>query len=445
MPTNTYVALRTEVLTSAAPSVTFNLSGITGYTDLVLVYNGAVTATNKDIRFQFNGDTAGNYSHTYVAGNGSTASSNRLANGSNIPTYAVVGTSSSPGTIFINFQNYSNTTTNKTVLVRTSDALSEAAAIVGMWRNTAAITSIRIFPNTDNFASGSTFTIYGISDAGDATPKATGGDVTSDATYWYHTFTMSGNFVPNQTLSCDVLMISGGGSGAGSFYGGGGGAGGVLNYTSQSLTNSSPYRITIGAGGAGLTGGGAFGNTGTTSTFTGLTAPVGGGRGAPYVNETGGTGGSGGGGGGDGGGGDVVGGAGGAATSGQGNNGGAGRRAIGGSNAGAGGGGGGAGGNGGNASAGNGGTGGIGTDTYSTYASVTGTGVSNRYAAGGGGGALLTSGGTGGTGGGGAGGLNAAGTAGTVNTGSGGGAAGNDSAFSGNGGSGIVIVRYLKA
>jgi hypothetical protein len=160
MPTQTYTPIARQVLASATTSVTFN--SFSGYTDLVLVYNGTVTATGKDIRFQFNGDTAGNYSYTNVGGNGSTASSGRLANSTYIPTYALVGTSTSPATIAINILNYSNTTTFKTSLVRTSDAPSEVQAYAGLWRNTAAINSIRIFPNTDNFAAGSTFTLYGI-------------------------------------------------------------------------------------------------------------------------------------------------------------------------------------------------------------------------------------------------------------------------------------------
>lgn len=161
---STYEPIETTTLVSAQSSVTIGSGGTIPqtYTDLVLVYNGTVTASGMDIRFQFNGDTAGNYSYTYMAGNGSSASSSRLANASNIPSYFLVGTSTSPATIIMNVNNYSNTTTNKTALIRTSDAPSETVASVGMWRNTGAITSIRVFPSANNFASGSTFTLYGI-------------------------------------------------------------------------------------------------------------------------------------------------------------------------------------------------------------------------------------------------------------------------------------------
>jgi hypothetical protein len=66
--------------------------------------------------------------------------------------------------------NYSNTTTNKTALVRqnTVDAadFNGALSAVGLWRNTAAITSIAIkairLGSAQNYSIGSTFTLYGI-------------------------------------------------------------------------------------------------------------------------------------------------------------------------------------------------------------------------------------------------------------------------------------------
>jgi hypothetical protein len=162
--TVTYEAIVSETLGSAQSSVTIGSGGTIPqtYTDLVLVYNGEVTATGKDVRFRFNGDTGNNYSYTHMTGNGSTATSGRLANNNFLPCYIAVGTSTEPATILINMNNYSNTTTNKTVLVRNADAPSEVVALVGLWRNTGAITSITIFPNTDNFAAGSSFSLYGI-------------------------------------------------------------------------------------------------------------------------------------------------------------------------------------------------------------------------------------------------------------------------------------------
>ena len=62
---NTYVALRTETVTgSPASSVTFNLSGISGYTDLVLVFNGGTTSSGPTMRMTVNVDSGAKYSDT---------------------------------------------------------------------------------------------------------------------------------------------------------------------------------------------------------------------------------------------------------------------------------------------------------------------------------------------------------------------------------------------
>jgi hypothetical protein len=158
MPTNTYVALATQTLGSAAASVTFSSISQT-YTDLVIVCNtGATSLANDYVRL--NGDTTSNYSWTRIYGTGSVAGSSRSANDSGM----IVGdvTTSIAVTQTITVQNYSNTTTNKTILARSSATNSAATASVGLWRNTAAVTSVTLYPNGTTWLSGSTFTIYGI-------------------------------------------------------------------------------------------------------------------------------------------------------------------------------------------------------------------------------------------------------------------------------------------
>ena len=447
MATNTYVALDTKVLTSAVSSVTFT-SINQGYTDLVLVVAG--TATGNAPYFQVgNGsvDTGSNYSTTSLYGNGSSAGSARTTSATvGYLGGFVVGIGTSQANIIAHFQNYANTTTNKTVLSRLSAQQYQTEATVSLWRSTAAINTIKVGVNSDLWSVGSTFTLYGISSAGDIGTKATGGTITQDATHTYHTFTMSGNFVPNQSLTADMLVVAGGGAG-GTGAGGGGGAGGVLGFASQSLT-AQRYTVTVGGGGARGVDGGSTPTNGSDSQFGSLTASIGGGRGSYYTgpsNTPALTGGSGGGGGYD----SPTGAAG---TSGQGF---AGGNGSGPSTYGCGGGGG-AGGVGVTTSTAAGGNGGPGVNTYtnatwlSTGLSVTGMGVSGYIAGGGGGGSQNpnTTQSSGGTGGGGAGGtvnvLSA--VSGIANTGSGGGggASGIAGVSSGAGGSGIVIIRYAN-
>jgi hypothetical protein len=274
-------------------------------------------------------------------------------------------------------------------------------------------------------------------------PIVTGGTLTSDATYYYRTFTASATLsVSTAPLTCDYLVVAGGGSGGGGSSGGGGGAGGYLASVGGSGgggANGSPLTlsvgsqsIVIGAGGPGILNSGSYGND---SIFSSITATRGG--------VAGGNGGSGGGANSGGGPSNLY--PFGLGTSGQGYNGGDKSQA---SNY-PGGGGGGSGSAGGNASSGQGGSGGAGKNSLSSWFSVVGLGVSGYIAGGGGGGGQ--SGGTAGSagsGGAGAGFMTIAGGDATANTGSGGGGCGYASGVGyrgGNGGSGLVIIRYTKA
>ena len=248
-----------------------------------------------------------------------------------------------------------------------------------------------------------------------------------------------GNVSGSNTVDYTVVA---GGAGAGRDGGGGGGAGGSrTNFPSSNSglsVTASAFPITVGAGGAGAPGpapgGGPAGSNGANSIFSSITSAGGGGGGTGPGSTAGVAGGSGGGGGRS----SLAGGSGNTppVSPSQGNNGG-----TGGPNPGGGGGGGGHSAVGVNAPGTNGGNGGAGTATTITGSSLT--------FAGGGGGSSPPSG-TAGTGGAGGGGIGNRGSttpvgnrAGTTNTGGGGGGeSGNVDNGGGNGGSGIVIIRY---
>jgi hypothetical protein len=438
---NTYTLLETITVGAAgASSVTFNSIPQTGYTDLVVkasVRTDRAGTGGDGLNFTFNGSGGTAYSDKALRGDGASATSF-----SDTSAAVIYGTrADSAGNTANSFSSQDFYIPNycsanyKSVSVdgasETNATTAYAELVAGLWSNTAAITSIGISA-LGTIQQHSTFSLYGVSALGTTptkAPKATGGSIIqTDGTYWYHAFLSSGTFTPATALSCDVLVVAGGGAGGG-WAGGGGGAGG-LYYTTTSI-GTSAQTVTIGAGGAPVAQ--VRGGSGTNSVFGSLTAAVGGGGGGSYTGagsagpETGANGGSGGGGGGS----LSNTTAGGTATSGQGFNGGTG------TSAGDGAGGGGAGAVGQSPSSGSGGNGGIGINTYSSWLSTTGLGVSG-YVAGGGGGRGGTSG-TGGTGGGGGGG----GVAGTANTGGGGG--GGTSSTAGAGGSGLVIIRYLAA
>jgi hypothetical protein len=166
----TYVPIATTTLGSAANSVTFSSIPST-YQDLVLVINYGQTSGANGFGVQFNGDSGTNYSNTYLIGNGSTATSSRATNGSEVDIGSGIGGSNAGGAITrVNFMNYANTATYKTILCRSDNASVGTQAIVGLWRSTSAITSMVIslagsFSSTPTALAGSIFTLYGLAAA----------------------------------------------------------------------------------------------------------------------------------------------------------------------------------------------------------------------------------------------------------------------------------------
>jgi hypothetical protein len=429
MPANFVLLEKITVGAAGASSVTFSGIPQTGYTDLVVNVSARTTRTGTDIStdigLRFNNDSGSVYSARMIEGSGSATRS--TADSGTYIERIIVPTDNATSNTFSNDSIYIPNYTSSVAKSLSVDAVMENNAttsysylVAGLWNpaSQAAITSISLTSlYSSTFEQYSSFYLYGVAKLGTTpaiVPYATGGDtIMTDGTYWYHAFLSSGTFTPAKGISCDILQIAGGGGSPQD--GGGGGAGGLLAHTAQSLTTTG-YTVTVGAGG---TGSGTSSTNGSNSQFASLTASVGGG--ASVYHSSGATGGSGGGG-------SAFASpfAGGSGTSGQGNAGGAG----GGGNFS--GGGGGAGAVGTNATGSQGGNGGDGVSTYSSWGSVTGTGenVSGTYwfAGGGSGWYGATTGGKGG------GGNQVNGIANT-----GGGAGG----YNKNGGSGLVVVRYL--
>ena len=440
MPANYVLLEKITVGAAGASSVTFSGIPQTGYTDLVVkcsVRSDRTSSLNSYMRLYPNGSST-SITLRALTGNGSSAGSQtESAAGAYVGEInAITSTASTFSSVDIYLPNYTGST-NKSYSV---DAVMEnnattayASLVADLWSNTSAITSIQLNDALGNFVANSTFYLYGVAKLGTTpaiVPYATGGDtIMTDGTYWYHAFRSSGTFTPQKGISCDVLVVAGGGGGGG--YCGGGGAGGVAYQTSRSV--SSAATVTVGAGGAGGTGNGN-GSNGSNSVFDTITAN-GGGFGAG-LSSNGAAGGSAGGGSNGTSGGTANQGSSGGAT-GYGFNGGSGLNAPT-----MGGGGGGSGAVGVNAVGTVAGNGGAGLNTWSTWLSPTGLGVSGYIAGGGGGGRDNTgTSGSGGAGGGGAGttGTGTPGVAGTANTGSGG---GGGQGTGGAGVSGLVIVSY---
>lgn len=383
----TYIPLQSVQLTANTANVVF--SGIPqDYTDLILVFSGQVTSA-VSLALQINGDTTTIYSITELAGDGSVATSSGNGGVASMvisSNGAQIGTGT-PWVSTLHFQDYKNTAKFKTVFMRTSAPGTITTANVGLWRSTAAINSIKImgYADASGFTAGSSFDLYGIK-AG--TPKAQGGDlISTDGTYWYHTFNSSGIFtVQSSSLTVDYLVLGGGatGSGGGSSGSGGGGGGGGSSLVTGAALTPRDYQVIVGAG----TPNGPYASVGNNSTFNSTTGGGGQIQSSFSVVSPGGTG-----------------------TT---QNGGTGGRGF---------------------SSGNAENGGAGYTSSISGSSVT---------RGGGGGGSTKNGSQGtGTNGGGNGVGSGTGGRGTANTGGGGGGSAQDNVgWGGGGGSGVVIVRY---
>ena len=434
---------RKEVGAGGAASIEFTSIPST-YTDLYLVVSLRTTfTTDQDhVDLLFNGSSA-NQTHRLMRGDGSSAASFTL---SRMYTNSNSSTSNTFGNMAFYIPNYtsSNAKIISTDSVTEGNAASENQAIQAtLWNDTSSISSIEIVSaNSANFVQYSSASLYGVSkyNVAGGSPKATGGIISYDSTNdkWVHVFAASGTFTPSENLTAEYLVVAGGAGGA--RQGGGGGAGGYRSSvtgessgggtsaeTPLSLTASTGYTVTVGAGGTGGTA--SYPTNGSNSVFSTITS-TGGGRGgiANTGDVAGATGGSGGGGWGDSG-------TGGAGTANQGY--------AGGNGAGVGaGGGGGAGSVGANASGGNGGNGGSG---YTS--SITGSAIARAGGGGGGCQSIYTAGTATDGGGSGSNSNTGSATSGTSHTGGGGGGTGfvagqSNTSTGGNGGSGIVIVRY---
>ena len=155
---STYTPIATAALSSAS-SISFTSIPST-YTDLYLVMRG--NTNGPIINVKYNNDTGSNYSSTIMWGNGSSAASARY---SESWIYVIPGGSGDDQvSLFLNVQNYSNTTTFKTSIARANIPDASVNASVQLWRNTAAINRVDLILSGVGTITG-TATLYGIKSA----------------------------------------------------------------------------------------------------------------------------------------------------------------------------------------------------------------------------------------------------------------------------------------
>jgi hypothetical protein len=158
----TYEPIASQTLGSAASSVTFSSIPAT-WTDLILVHRPIPqTGDDRSILTTFNSDSGSNYSETELYGLGSTAGSQRLSSSTRINTSRAIGFLGTYMGI-THIMSYANTNVYKTVLHAGSNAGAGVTRTVGLWRSTAAISTVTLTSGSPNqFAAGSTFSLFAL-------------------------------------------------------------------------------------------------------------------------------------------------------------------------------------------------------------------------------------------------------------------------------------------
>lgn len=159
------------VTTGSATSVT--VSSIPGtYRNMMIMVNarGTTAAATTILKMQFNGDTGANYDRIYVAGIGNTASAAQAPSAETFVTVvdmpAATASSGASSASIITIPNYSGAVFHKAVKVAsgskwgTSTGQQEDLELFVLWRNTAAVTSVTLFPTAGAFVDGTVVDIY---------------------------------------------------------------------------------------------------------------------------------------------------------------------------------------------------------------------------------------------------------------------------------------------
>ena len=151
-----------------------NFTNIPGtYSHLQIRAMGLLTTTGSGayLAMRFNSDTGSNYSDHGITGNGSTVEAYGSANidGINFFQRANNMSTTNPSVCVIDVLDYANTNKYKTTRNLNGADFNGSGEVTlrsAAWRNTNAITSIRIYPaGSYTIKAGSQFAIYGIKGA----------------------------------------------------------------------------------------------------------------------------------------------------------------------------------------------------------------------------------------------------------------------------------------
>ena len=164
----TYTAIATVTVGSGG-AANIEFTSIPGtYTDLLIKFSGRASTTETAFSLQFNGNTStANYSYRTLQGDGANVSS------TNETSLGFIGarinpsdsTASTFGNAEIYIPNYASSNQKSVSIDSVSENNATTARMMltaGLWNQTSAITSIKLYVVSANLAQYSTATLYGI-------------------------------------------------------------------------------------------------------------------------------------------------------------------------------------------------------------------------------------------------------------------------------------------
>ena len=162
-----YTLIQTVTLTSDQNTVTFSSIPAT-FDDLVIVSSVRNSAgNNNNTRVRFNGDTGSNYSSRLLYGTGSGVASYSETTTSfyaaeHPPSTYTANTFGNAAFYIPNYRSSVAKSMSADSVVENNATASWQQISAHLWNQTSAITSVSLFPAGNNFATNSSFSLYGI-------------------------------------------------------------------------------------------------------------------------------------------------------------------------------------------------------------------------------------------------------------------------------------------
>ena len=149
----------TTVGAGGASSVSFDLSGISGYKHLQIRFLGK-SSSSCDVNLTYNSDTGANYRIHTVRGYGSSVASDSYAVTA-IGAF-VTGDFAAGVTDILDYSNTSKYKVARTLFGFDENGSGQVGLWSHLWVNTAAITVLTLTPSAGTFSQYSSFALYGI-------------------------------------------------------------------------------------------------------------------------------------------------------------------------------------------------------------------------------------------------------------------------------------------